>query len=464
MQRKRIAVIGGGVTGLGAAYCLDAENLDVTLFEKNSYLGGNAHNVYVNYGDKVIAVDDAFDVFWPKRYPYFLAWLKILDVKTELMKFSQTICDIYRNTKCIIYSKDHARFNSRRMLSYLLRLRILLNKIQSSDIDPNLTMKEFLDTIPEATQDFRNEFFFPMIGHPYYAPTYYSENFYPARMICNSIADYLFYQHTILQITDGCQRYVDKVKQSFKHVKVKLATEIKKAHRNSEGWHLEDQSGNTYQFDTVILTCPPSHMAKIIRDDSESLSNLLNSIPIVPAKCMVHSDTTFMPYDKKYWAFYNYLIHPRLAKPIASLWSGQKYDKAPVFTTMEFGEPIIEENHIKSLYATNYFTLVPCTHELLVKREQLLKHYQGVNNLYFAGAWVVDTPSHEHGLEAALNVIREVYPESVALRTLEYEASLIRNETITRPKLKPKAQLQEWAMDYIVDPLSSKLIPLLNLD
>lgn len=461
-KRKKVAIIGAGVSGLGAAYGLDSENFDITLFEKNATLGGNAHNVYVNYNNKTIPVDDAFDVFWPKRYPYFVSWLKLLGVDAELMKFSQTICDMYHGTKCKIYSKNLAKFNSKRAFSHLLRLRIILKKIRNTEISASTTMQEFLDTIPEATPEFRNEFFFPMMGHPYYAPTYYSENFYPAQMICNSLADYLLYQHTILQIKGGCQQYVNKVQNSFRHVKIALSTEITNiAQVPSEGWKVTDNQGNSQCFDMVILTCSPTHMAKILKEGSPELYDLLHPIPIVTAKCLVHSDETFMPYDKNYWAFYNYLIHPRLSKAIASLWSGQKYSKAPVFTTMEFGEPILEENHIQSLHAVNYFTLVPCTHALLDRRAQLLQKYQGINNLYFASAWMVDTPSHEHGLEAGLNVVRQIYPESLALQELEKRAEIVRKESLDR-SLNLKQQLQEWIMEKIVDPLSGSLVSIID--
>ena len=38
--RKKVAIIGGGPSGLTAAAFLAMENIDVTIFEKNSKLGG----------------------------------------------------------------------------------------------------------------------------------------------------------------------------------------------------------------------------------------------------------------------------------------------------------------------------------------------------------------------------------------------------------------------------------------
>src|SRR4051812_45222275 len=55
-DKKRIAVIGGGIAGLTAALCLsdlgDLGELDITLFEQKEYFGGNLATRNENYGVK----------------------------------------------------------------------------------------------------------------------------------------------------------------------------------------------------------------------------------------------------------------------------------------------------------------------------------------------------------------------------------------------------------------------------
>ena len=58
----RIAVIGAGISGLGAAWLLDKEH-DVTIFEKQSRIGGHANTVEVNFNNKNVAVDTGFIVY-----------------------------------------------------------------------------------------------------------------------------------------------------------------------------------------------------------------------------------------------------------------------------------------------------------------------------------------------------------------------------------------------------------------
>ena len=49
----KIAVVGSGISGLGAAYAL-SEKYDVKLFEKNQSFGGHSNTVDVNIGNKNI--------------------------------------------------------------------------------------------------------------------------------------------------------------------------------------------------------------------------------------------------------------------------------------------------------------------------------------------------------------------------------------------------------------------------
>jgi predicted NAD/FAD-binding protein len=42
--RLRIAVVGGGVAGIAAAHLLQRRH-EVTLFEKNDYVGGHTHTI-----------------------------------------------------------------------------------------------------------------------------------------------------------------------------------------------------------------------------------------------------------------------------------------------------------------------------------------------------------------------------------------------------------------------------------
>ena len=75
---QRIAIIGGGISGLASAYLLSPHN-SVTLFEEAPILGGHARTVLAGRnGDQ--PVDTGFIVFNYANYPHLTRMFKDLDV------------------------------------------------------------------------------------------------------------------------------------------------------------------------------------------------------------------------------------------------------------------------------------------------------------------------------------------------------------------------------------------------
>jgi predicted NAD/FAD-binding protein len=65
----RIAIVGGGVAGITAAYLLQRDH-QVSLYEKNDYIGGHTHTITIPDGpDAGTPVDTGFIVFNDRTYP-----------------------------------------------------------------------------------------------------------------------------------------------------------------------------------------------------------------------------------------------------------------------------------------------------------------------------------------------------------------------------------------------------------
>jgi hypothetical protein len=78
----KIAVIGSGISGLGAAWLLSRTH-DVTVFEANTYVGGHTHTHEVELGTRTYRVDSGFIVCNPDHYPHFFRMLGELGVDTQ---------------------------------------------------------------------------------------------------------------------------------------------------------------------------------------------------------------------------------------------------------------------------------------------------------------------------------------------------------------------------------------------
>ncbi|MFW2388407.1 MAG: FAD-dependent oxidoreductase, partial [Polyangiales bacterium] len=64
----RVAVIGGGLAGIGAASALGERGIEVTLFERNEYLGGKIGAWKVPVGDGEQTIEHGFHAFFRQYY------------------------------------------------------------------------------------------------------------------------------------------------------------------------------------------------------------------------------------------------------------------------------------------------------------------------------------------------------------------------------------------------------------
>src|SRR5215475_6888060 len=94
MQRKRIAIVGTGISGMSAAWLLNPRH-DVTIYERNGRPGGHSNTVTVDTPEGEIPVDTGFIVYNEKTYPNLTALFAHLGVATQPseMSFAVSLAD-----------------------------------------------------------------------------------------------------------------------------------------------------------------------------------------------------------------------------------------------------------------------------------------------------------------------------------------------------------------------------------
>ena len=88
----KIAVIGSGISGLGAAYFLSKKH-KVDIFEKENYFGGHSYTVEIptSKSNNLIPIDLGFIVFNKINYPNLVKFFSTLRVPYEKSNMSFSV-------------------------------------------------------------------------------------------------------------------------------------------------------------------------------------------------------------------------------------------------------------------------------------------------------------------------------------------------------------------------------------
>src|SRR4051812_41722484 len=86
----RIAVIGTGIAGLGAAYALSRSH-EVELFERAAYAGGHTNTVAHRLDGRTLSLDTGFIVHNERNYPTLVRLLRELGVATRQSDMSFSV-------------------------------------------------------------------------------------------------------------------------------------------------------------------------------------------------------------------------------------------------------------------------------------------------------------------------------------------------------------------------------------
>ncbi|MDA9231027.1 NAD(P)-binding protein [Rickettsiales bacterium] len=410
---KKVAIIGSGISGLSISWLLN-KKYDITLFEKNNYIGGHSNTAQINYKNSNIAVDTGFIVFNFRTYPNLKAFFELLNVKIEKSNMSFGIKDFDSN---IEYSGNslNSLFSQRKNIFNPRFIKMLfdINKfnkrsikfIENNKVKSDKTLLEFVKDLKLGTY-FQNYYLFPMAGAIWSCSLDEIKD-YPAKTFLQ-----FFYNHGLLTILNqpqwytvsgGSKEYVKKIIASFSD-KIKLNCNIIKSQSKNNITKLQDDKGNSYEFDEVIFACHSDQALKIIQDKNNDEKNILSAIKFNKNKAILHKSLSQMPKNKKAWASWVYLSSKKSNKTSLSYWMNnlQNIDQdKPLFVTLN----PIEKINKKDIFAEfNYQH--PIFNKKAIKAQESLDKIQGKRGLWFCGAWT-KYGFHEDGLNSSLKIAKK---------------------------------------------------------
>ena len=413
----RVAVVGSGIAGLGAAHALRGK-ADISLFEAGAYFGGHTHTVDVTlpdaHGNAVShGVDTGFLVFNERTYPEFIALLKELDVSAVPSDMSFSVQVPRAQGRALEWSGTSLNtvFAQRanllrpafwRMLRDLLRFNKLVTDLATRGAEASLTqpLAEFLQA-QKFSAEFRDWYLLPMLGCIWSCPTDQMLQFPVATMVrfCHN--------HGLAQVSQrpqwwtvagGARHYVDKITAGI--TDKRLNTPVRHITRDARGVAVTTDTG-TERFDRLVLATHSDQALALLGGHATAQERqVLGAIHYQPNRAVLHTDTRVLPRNPSAWAAWNYeaahssqtdarvclhyLINRLQPVPF----------QQPVVVSLNPVQPIADDQVLGSFdYAHPVFDLAA------IRAQAEVPGLQGRQHTYFAGAWM-GYGFHEDGLKA----------------------------------------------------------------
>lgn len=408
----RVAIVGSGISGLTAAYLL-TPHAEVTVYERESRLGGHAHTVDVRFGDRSFPVDTGFMVYNPAHYPYFVALLKELDIASveTVMSFSVSIPgDVEYSSSfggLLGDMRQLVRPSYWRLLIDILRFnRMAKRYLASTDPDPDLTMDEF-----KRRGGFSRElvewYRFPMMGSIWSAASK-DLGSYPAletfRFLNNHMLLNVFDKPVWRTVKDGSRAYVRALESRLlaEGATIRRDTPITRIER-TDMHATVSHPGGTERFDALIMATHPDTTLSLLADADDRERDALGMFSYTDNEVVLHSDTSFMPRRKGAWASWNYHTTPSMQQVISLTYCMNFLqhipDDCPVFVTLNPQKPVDQSLiHGRYSYAHPVFDLHARS------AQASMSGIQGMRRTYFAGAYL-GFGFHEDGAHSAVRAV-----------------------------------------------------------
>ncbi len=368
MTRRKIAVIGSGVSGITAGYVLSQTD-HVTLFEAAGRLGGHAdtHMVVPPTGPP-IGVDTGFIVYNERTYPLLTRLFAELEVATQPGEMSMSVrcagCGLQyagqRGPGGLIPGLRQGRGRYLRMLAEIPRFHRAARRQMADGTGANLTLGQFLAD-GRFSEYFTGHFALPLVAAVWSCPPGTALS-YPASYLFAFLANHGMLAVTgsppWRTVTGGSRSYVERAVKRLDDVR--LCTPVRAVRRHRDGAEVRDAADQTHQFDAVVIATHPDQALRLLDPPTQAERDVLGAFAYTQNPAMLHTDVTLLPDRPGIRASWNYELggcRPSEAPPrisyhmnrLQSLPTGEEYivtlggpgvvDPVKIIDEMDYAHP-----------------------------------------------------------------------------------------------------------------------------
>ncbi len=315
-DRPRVAVIGGGISGLTAAYLLQRTH-HVTLFEADGRVGGHAHTHDVPVGASTVPVDSGFIVLNDRTYPLLRRLFDELGVRTRPTEMSMNISCAGCGLSYTGGRRAGGIFAQRRRAAdpRFWRLLLQVRSFQQQAVafldehpDSRLTYGEFLAE-RGFDQHFVTHYALPVVSCVW-SMGHTEALAYPAAYLFAFLSHHGFLSlhdaptwHTVV---GGSRSYVDAVTARLDVVRT--ATRVTAVSRKPDAVELDDEHGDHHAFDKVVVATHADEALALLTDAGDDEQELLGAFGYSTNVAWLHRDASVLPDQPRARASWNYRL------------------------------------------------------------------------------------------------------------------------------------------------------------
>lgn len=410
---QRIAIVGGGISGMAAAYLL-ADHHDVTLFEAAPKLGGHARTVIAGKrGDQ--PVDTGFIVFNYVNYPHLTAMFRDLDVpvvKSD-MSFGATI----DNGRVEYGLRDLAAVTGQRRNllrpSFFRMLRDIMRFNGGAErlAQDGTTIGELVDEM-QLGEWFRRYYLMPICGAIWSTPPEEIQSF-PARSLVRFFRNHALLsatgQHQWWTVKGGSVEYVTRLAQNLSDRGVTLRTgaPITSVHRDAAGVQISTPGVEPQRFDQVIFACHSDDALRMLANPTPTEAAALGDLRYQDNHMILHADQAQMPHRKACWSSWVYKADASDTRPAI----GVTYWMNRLQNIPEDDPLFVSLNPVHDVDPTLIYDEKTFRHPVFdiaaLKAQETIADLQGQNQTWYAGAYLRHG-FHEDGFASAVRVAKSL--------------------------------------------------------
>jgi protoporphyrinogen oxidase len=292
----KIAIIGGGLTGISAAKLFTENKIDFSLFEASDALGGRVRSDNIDG----FIIDRGFQIILDS-YQNLKSLININDLEPCYFESGAMIGSIknilanpIKNPKYIL---NNFLSSSATLLDKITLLRLITNSFFSENIGKNsdqrkeISAQKFLNSYGFSDK-FLNDFFVPFFGG-----VFLDWNLsVSSRLFEFTFRNFLFGNAFLPK--NGMQALPQLISKNVDLNNIFLKTKIISIEKNNNKYCVIDSSNNSCEFDFVIIATEHSSSIELIKNYAiNSTVEMLSNLKTLSTTCL-HYKTKTSPYNE----------------------------------------------------------------------------------------------------------------------------------------------------------------------